>query len=323
MERKAEVQGSLIYCNAANYHFAPETVQAEELVVWGGMVANCAEDALSRVVDSSSQTLRSVTYCPDRTKGGVLIRPKYYQGDRSGRAVFSRLTDLAIRLEPALLPIEFGWTTPELQRLRLLCVISASDRSRDERGAGRGDFRLPHCGVLREWLGVEDNNCADAVLMVGRRGAVGHLRDMILDSCPKLESITIAVCSTACLADQKEADRSETDWIVLLPPKPLPWSVHRLLLLPVVKPVVMLSKIAAADASPESRATYRSPLSTLTVNLIKHIITFLGRPHWEHQDRHIPASVAKRLGLPESFRTTRCSDLMKESPPKWEWDSPN
>lgn len=329
MDLKAEAQDSLIYCNAVNYHFASDAVHAEvqctlqELVVWGGMVANCAEDALSRVVDCSAETLRSVTYCPDRTKGGVLIRPKYYQGDRCGRAVFPRLTDLAIRLEPALLPVEFGWSTPELQHLRLLCVISASDRSRDERGAGKGDFRLPHCDVLREWLGVEETRSAtDAMLMVGRRGAAGHLRDMLLDSCPKLESITIAVCSTACSADRKETDRSQADWIVLLPPKPLPWSIHRLLLLPVVKPVVT-SDTAIVKKFPEIQAVYRSPLSNLTDNLIKLIVTFLGRPRWEHQDKHIPPAMAERLGLPDSFCRTRCADLLKQSSPKWDCEMPD
>ena len=56
-----------------------------EVVVWGGIVANCAEDGLSLVIDQNAATLESLCYCPDRTKGGVLVRPKYYQGDRFAR----------------------------------------------------------------------------------------------------------------------------------------------------------------------------------------------------------------------------------------------
>ena len=54
------------------------------LGVYNGEVLNCGEDALSYMVDASRENLRSVVYCPNHTKGGCIIRPKYHEGDRSG-----------------------------------------------------------------------------------------------------------------------------------------------------------------------------------------------------------------------------------------------
>ena len=38
----------------------------DELVVWGGTVANCAESALSSIVDQEAKFLREVVYAPSR-----------------------------------------------------------------------------------------------------------------------------------------------------------------------------------------------------------------------------------------------------------------
>ena len=38
--------------------------QLRDIVVWGGWVANCAEDSLSRVVDRNAPSLRRVVYAP-------------------------------------------------------------------------------------------------------------------------------------------------------------------------------------------------------------------------------------------------------------------
>merc|ERR1712039_1130895 len=133
-----------------------------------------------------------MTYCPDRTKGGCLVRPHYYRGDRGGQATFPQVTDLAIRLEPVLLPTEYGWITPGLLRLRLLCVISTYAVPQGQYVASR--CRMPSRAALRRWLDK------------------GLPRKM-LSTCPELESITIALCSTETIR------RKQTDWIVILPPK--------------------------------------------------------------------------------------------------------
>jgi len=238
-----------------------------ELIVWGGVVANCGEDNLSSLVFKNSEILETVVYCPDRTKGGCLIRPGYFRGDRSLELEFGKLRDLSIRLSPALLPQEYGWITPELRHLRLLSVITALQCSRDGGNRGTSDSRLPDCHSLRRWLSVstkDDLPCA------------------LLAACPKLESITIALCSTA------DTQCTQTDWIELLPPKPLPWSTQKLLLLPLLKP-----------ASQNKGAV--SPLSSLCLNIVKIIFAFLGRPRWQYRDHEVPVSIVEGLGLPPAF----------------------
>mmetsp|Transcript_26229 Transcript_26229/g.61530 ORF Transcript_26229/g.61530 Transcript_26229/m.61530 type:complete len:247 (-) Transcript_26229:956-1696(-) len=92
----------------------------DKLVVWGGTVANCAESALSSIVDQEAKFLREVVYAPSRTKGGCLVRPKYHMGDRGGRQTFPRLERMTIRARPALLPSRYGWDAPSLTRLNVL-----------------------------------------------------------------------------------------------------------------------------------------------------------------------------------------------------------
>lgn len=247
-----------------NEHTAPAT-NLNNLIVWGGVVANCGEHELSRLVHANCLTLQSTTYCPDRTKGGCLIRPFYHRGDRNGKLEFPELTDLSIRVSPPLLPEHYGWITPELKRLRLLSVISAIDRSRDRNGYSMVDCEPPGMHGLDRWLSVDKEHSLPRALHA---------------ACPKLESITVALCSTA------DKSCKETDWMELLPPMPLPWNVRRLLLLPLFKP---------------TEKDDLSPLSCLRPEIVKVIFTFLGRSRWQYRDHKVPPSVAEELGLPLAF----------------------
>lgn len=118
----------------SNYDFArscashDDNTPLHKLTVWGGMVANCSDSSLSKIVDTHAASLRSVLYKPDHTKGGALIRPKYHRGDRGGSQVFPALTDMAIRLWPSLQPQEFGWRLPALKQLTLLVDLAARER---------------------------------------------------------------------------------------------------------------------------------------------------------------------------------------------------
>lgn len=253
-----------------NHGHAQCRLPVDELCVWGGGYYNSGEHDLSKIVAANSNTLRSVLYCPDDTKGGCLIRPGYHRGDRSLSMVFPTLVEMTIRLDPVLLPAHYGWITPELQRLRLLCVVSTFDTSR--RNASP-DIRLPNQQSLKEWLHFDARNCNAQIL---------H------SHCPKLESITVAVCST------KDEQCTQTDWMELLPPISVPWEVHRLLLLPLLKPV--LEKGATGEEVSQSSA-----LSTLSESIINLILSFLGRPSWQCRDHEIPQTVIETLGLPVAF----------------------
>jgi len=207
-ERRRPEEGRLEYIQASNYDFRSDSDHASELkqlVVWGGLVANCAEDDLSRLVDAAAPNLEQVTYCPDRTKGGVLIRPKYHQGDRGGEVLFPMLTDMTIRLWPVLLPTRCGWLMPGLRRLRLL-VDTNGPRSIDKDALR---------GALDDWLGLR------------MRGG-STLPELLSKACPELESITVTLGSTL------DKTQQQTDWFVLQPPKLVQWEVHRLLLLPIL-----------------------------------------------------------------------------------------
>lgn len=254
--------------------------ECQELIVWGGCVANCGEDSLSRIIRHNVMSLRSVTYSPDRTKGGCLIRPGYCRGDRAEKMQFPALTDLTIRLVPPLLPYDYGWITPQLHRFRLLCVVTARHRNRDMYGNGIQDCNLPNFNGLQRWLRVD---------------VPGGMPNRLLDACPQLESITIALCST------KDEKCVQTDWLKLFPPRPMSWSIQRLLLLPLAKPV--------RDAA--SGNINISLLSNMSVNIMKIIFGFLGTSRWRHEDHEIPAAVLEELGLPTELLTVRCKDILE------------
>eukprot|EP00966_Prymnesium_polylepis_P230501 5333937-Prymnesium_polylepis.1 len=96
----------LVFNRSDNAFFGPFPESGwDELIVWGGCVANCGEGTLSRLVDTNAAHLRSLIYMPTRTKGGVLIRPKYHCGDRGGRQSFPQLERMAIRLSPLVQPL--------------------------------------------------------------------------------------------------------------------------------------------------------------------------------------------------------------------------
>ena len=54
------------------------------------------EDNISRIVDNHSLTLKRMVFVPKKTKGGLLVRPKYHEGNRGGRAHFPVLNFMAI-----------------------------------------------------------------------------------------------------------------------------------------------------------------------------------------------------------------------------------
>mmetsp|Transcript_54947 Transcript_54947/g.170517 ORF Transcript_54947/g.170517 Transcript_54947/m.170517 type:complete len:330 (+) Transcript_54947:62-1051(+) len=318
-EEKESVNGVLQFINSENYGFRTKSRDVEELVVWGGVVANCAEDCLSNVVDGCSEKLRRVVYCPDRTKGGCLIRPKYHEGDRGTSKVFPQLTDLTIRLYPVLLPGQYGWITPSLRRLRLLCVSVAKDRARDGRGHSLRDVNLPELSSLQEWLGPELSWVCCAKSPEGGRRSTrlyaantsAKMRQPLLgrlfQDCPELESVTIALCST------EDTSMTEVDWIKLLPPGPVPWSLQRLLLLPLFKPQDAHAQRAAGDEGGGEVETTSSPLSLLTAGLLQRILRFLGRSDWTCVDFGVPAEEAQRLELPAGFCEVSSLDVLTGS----------
>jgi len=284
MRRESQVpeEGVIEYIQCDNGGFRPDPARAcdiRRLIVWGGCVANIGEDNLSRFVDAGAEVLEHMTYIPDRTKGGVLIRPKYYRGDRGGQQVFPRLTELTIRLSPVLLPLESGWLMPGLQRLRLLVDVKGETL--------KGGVPCALQSDLRTWLGLQRRRrCLPNVMMT---------------ACPELDSISIALGST------QDETQEQTDWFVMKPPRLVPWEVHRLLLLPI------LHREQGGDR-PEDDIEQRpeaSSLASLTLPLLDVVLSFLGRRRWEYDVRSISVEVAERLQLSPDFCTFGLDDLCK------------
>lgn len=244
----------LQFINAKNSGFVlPEDkdeLGIKELVVWGGFVGNCAEHSLSQTVDGQRNSLTSVTYCPSWTKGGVLIRPKYWLGNRSATAVFPSLTDLVIRLDPLILPQDYGWVTPALRRLRLLHIMQSAGQD-DETEFDMGP-QMPSQEALSR-LSPEDS---------------AQYLQRILEASPELESVTIALASTAAPSQEW------LDWLYIAPPRPVPWGIQRLLFIAVQKPHGECS------------------LSVLPPNLVASILRFLGSMTWK---RHVIKPSAMQL----------------------------
>jgi len=234
MERKVE-DGRLEFIRADNHEFRirDEACASElrRLIVWGGGVYNCGESELSKLVDAAAPGLECITYCPDATKGGALVRPKYHEGDRDGEVLFPQLTDMTIRLDPVVLPSDYGWIMPRLQRFRLLVV--ANHQLSTERAQR----------ALGDWLGVRQ-----------RRGST--VPNHLLKACPELESITITLGSTM------DDTQQQTDWLVLLPPKLLQWEIHRLLLLP------LLGQSAPSDAESSPLGLLTLPLLDQVISFL-------------------------------------------------------
>lgn len=257
--------------------------ECDDLIVWGGTVANNGEHQLSQIVDTNCHRLQSVTYCPDRTKGGCLVRPKYHVGDRGGKMEFPKLTDMTIRLTPSLLPESYGWITPNLRRLRLIAVLVRQQI--DVYSRTGVDCELPRIQCLRRWL---------------KTGA-GTFPEQLLAACPHLECITVAFAATA------EAKRREIDWLQLLPPQGVPWSAHRLLLLAILKP-----HHASTD-----EASMASPLSCLDIQLASNVLSFLGRPTWVLKHRTIAPFEAEQLKIPPEVYKADVEEILQSTTDEW------
>jgi len=186
----------------------------QDLIVWGGVVANCGEHTLSDLVDRHASTLRSLIYMPNRTKGGVLIRPKYHLGDRGGVQLFPNLERMAIRLTPQLGLAEYGWITPALTELTLLF----------------------------DWNNLGRANVKSALLsVIATQDPASYVRKLAV-KCPQLRQVHVDICQ------ESDEMRKQTRLFSIVTPKErTPWDVVRLLYLVATKP----DPVAEADPGVE------------------------------------------------------------------------
>lgn len=220
MEQEQRLGGRLISTNQSNYDISeackpwdkPRLNQAKkkhqelmEVVIWGGCVGNCAEHTLSRCIDGAAHSLRTITYCPDRTKGGVMVRPKYHLGDREGRQTFPSVESIGIRHQLGILPSDYGWDTPNLRSITLYI---------EEPGPEEELSYLSGYGT-HQWIDTELN---PKNLLIGSKKVVD-----------------ITICSWR---QTEEEGLQIRDLLEMHPPGTVvvPWHIHRLLLLPVLKP---------------------------------------------------------------------------------------
>eukprot|EP01102_Stenamoeba_stenopodia_P007415 TRINITY_DN2074_c0_g6_i1.p1 TRINITY_DN2074_c0_g6~~TRINITY_DN2074_c0_g6_i1.p1 ORF type:complete len:368 (-),score=73.87 TRINITY_DN2074_c0_g6_i1:56-1015(-) len=94
---------------------------ARELVFWGGDFLNNSEFNTSLIVHRCALVLERLSFLPRYTKGGAMIRPKYYEGNRTSIVHFPRLTHLSIPFHTYVEnPFEWGYDAPSLKHIELL-----------------------------------------------------------------------------------------------------------------------------------------------------------------------------------------------------------
>lgn len=104
---------------------------------------------------------------PRQQRGGGLVRPKYFHGDRGGKQTFPSLRSLSYSLDRAFGEPHFkwGWITPNLTTLNLMLE-------------GLFELRGPH---LDQWIRRDSES----------------LCSQVIKSCPKLTQIDFVYASKA------------------------------------------------------------------------------------------------------------------------------
>lgn len=96
------------------------TVPLQDVTVWGGTLANCGEDYMSRLAYNNRNSLLRFIYFPAHFKGGMLPRPHYWQGDRGTSASFPLLRELGMSCRGDPVPYLELWDAPNLESLVFL-----------------------------------------------------------------------------------------------------------------------------------------------------------------------------------------------------------
>ena len=178
-----------------NDRVATPSGEATEIIFWGGFYLNCEEDFASAIVHNNADTLKHLTYFPGRTKGGCMIRPLYFQGDRGGKVLFPVLESISMCLHTGVGNL-YGWgyIAPQLNTIDLLIDP------------------LHGLSYHADWPYV--------------RGVPVTL----LGHYPKLERIRAFIA-----AEDDTRERKKHLWAVLNTPKKCSWDVKRVLLIGAMK----------------------------------------------------------------------------------------
>lgn len=310
------IDKTLEFAHVENYGFhAPrdcdesnKEVSYEKIVVWGGEVFNGGESGLSELVDKNRHSLQEIIYLPERTKGGVMIRPKYYKGDRCEVVAFPKLREMTIRLDPAVYPPNFAWETVNLQHIRLAHVLFTNERRiKEYRSLDDIEYvpdeepLLPLATQIRSWLDTSTKFPQKVAAMY-----------------PKLEAISIALTSTKSIELGGVGALpvgAFHDWAVLYVPKPIPWEIHRLLLLGLCMSDSDTCSSCCSWRSPFRRLStdqIGSPFMKLSHELLdERILPFLGRRNWELREFPVPETWRKELRLRPETLSDKASDMLK------------
>jgi len=127
-------------CNRQSESKEPVT----SIIIWGGDVANCAEDSLSKLIDEQSDNLTQLIYFPKYTKGGVLVRPKYHSGSRIDSITCPQLVHMTF---PASIKRPYTWyIAPRLETMTAIIKadIYAIEYTQSWEHVGRFHLGLKH-----------------------------------------------------------------------------------------------------------------------------------------------------------------------------------
>ncbi|CAB9529967.1 expressed unknown protein [Seminavis robusta] len=184
-----------------------ESSTATDVTIWGGNLWNCGEHSASKLVQSRRKHLQRFIYLPEAHKGGRMVRPHYYRGDRGATMDFPSLQVLGY-YEDLGTPADVKWIVPNLKTL------------------------LVFCGVHRAWLGdyVDRWSVQPANPPPPRRRQFRNLLQRIQEQCPDLEEVLVCAAPDYDVPEKIEVVRK------LTPARPAPWECLRLLEVAVRKP---------------------------------------------------------------------------------------
>jgi hypothetical protein len=135
--------------------YEPSPSKETDVTIWGGDLFNCGESDVSRLVFERREHLKRFVCIPQNQnqnhKGGRMIRPHYYRGDRTSTMTFPSLKTLGY-YEDRGTPQDARWLAPNLETLYVFQgprYENSSMRILDRWAVKTGDRGLPQ-RVLEE-----------------------------------------------------------------------------------------------------------------------------------------------------------------------------